>query len=80
MVQVNLLVHLRLLVYMVIKDKKVTMPKTSLSHLHLNTLSLRTVAKHSHRTQLQSNLQFKEKSALANGNTELMAELASQML
>ena len=59
---------------------KVKMPKTSLSHLHLNTSSLQMVAKHLHQTQSQSNLLAKEKSVLVNGSTVLMVALALLML
>ena len=76
---VNIL-GLKLKVIRAILGKKVIMPKTSQSHLHLNTSNLQMVAKHLHQTQLQSDLLSKEKSVLVNGSTVLMVALALLML
>ena len=70
---------LRVLLFVVLMEIRVKMPKTSLSRLHLNISKAQMVVKHLHQTQSQSNLLSKEKSTLVNGNTVLMAELASLM-
>ena len=71
---------LRVLLFVVLMEIRVKMPKTSQSHLHLNTSNLQMVAKHLHQTQLQSDLLSKEKSVLVNGSTVLMVALALLML
>ena len=71
---------LRVLLFVVLMEIRVKMPKTSQLHLPLNISKAQTVVKHLHQTQSQLNLLSKEKSVLVNGSILLMVELASLML